>query len=125
MGRHADIAAHPGMHAASHGEKNFLGFEPLVFVLSARRLGLVPGRIDYALRVNVMVDRIAVQNFELLAFHNSEDVRRVDATLLIELRRFRRWSPACPGQAVFNPDEYVPESPVRIDHPPLTLLRPM
>ena len=38
MRRHADIALHPGMHAARHGEHHFLQSEALELVLRARWL---------------------------------------------------------------------------------------
>ena len=103
------------MDAAGNWKQYFRRVEPLELVLRTRRLRFVPRRVYLAFRVDVMVHRIVVENFQLLPLHNPEHVRFVDAPFLIQRCRFCRGRPTRARQTVLDPDKYVPQSPVGID----------
>lgn len=119
MRDYADVAAHPRMHAAGHREQDFLKIETLELLLRSRRLRFVPARVDCGFRMNVMIQRVAVFNFYVLACHHAKYMRTVDAAILIELDGLGRGSPArfrkTPRNTVADPHESISQGSIRVD----------
>ena len=86
-----EIAVHPGMNIALHGDK----FRLLVFRLNRRgawRLRFIPFLIDFRQRMNVVRDLIVIYDFKRLVRLHDGDMGDVLAALLIVFHGLRAGS---------------------------------
>src|SRR5262249_54334972 len=84
MRQHADVGFHPGMLVALHGNQSLRPIEFLLYRGCPRRLGLVPLLVLARRRMHVMCRLVAVDHFQILPGLNTDHVRVITATLLIE-----------------------------------------
>src|SRR5712664_4075542 len=66
MAHYADVGAHPGMHIALYRYHDFLAREALLLGIALGRLRLVPLLVHLWQRMDVVIGRIVVDDFDLL-----------------------------------------------------------
>ena len=96
MIRNADVGLHPGVLITLHGNENLSASESLFNGRCSVWLGLVPLRIVFRSRVDVVLRRIAVSNLQLLVCLDAQHVWPVMAAVLI-----KRYSVGRSGKRIF------------------------
>src|SRR5882762_1990646 len=86
MLEHRDVALHPGMHVAFHGNRDLLARETFLH-RGAGRLRLVPLPVVSRNRMNVVGGVVAVDHLQLLIRAHGHHVRLIDAAFLLERHR--------------------------------------
>jgi len=123
MADYGKVRSHPWMHRAGDRKPDFLPGEGLELLVGLGRLRLVPGDVRLRLGMNVVIYRVGVIDFELLADHQRENVRSIDAAILIEDNARLGRIPPRLRQAFLDPDEGISNRAVRVDDDGLGGLR--
>src|SRR6185503_18103431 len=106
---HADVSLHPRMLVALDRNELFSATEGLLDWRRAISLSLVPFRIQFRCRVNVVLCSIAVGDADFLVDHYAQYVRRIVAAILIELDWSRRYRPAIVANLLTTVDSAFPD----------------
>src|SRR5215213_2682549 len=91
MFHHAYVGFHPGMLIAFNWDEHLRPRKSLFNWTLSGGLTLVPFRIEFRRRVNVVCGRITVGDLQFLINHQAQHVGYIVATVLIELH-FACWS---------------------------------
>src|SRR6185369_2624600 len=91
---YGDVSLHPRMLVALDRNHLFSASEGLLDRRGAVGLSLIPFRIQFRRRVNVVLRSVAVGDIDLLVDHDAQYVWSIVATILIELNGSRRYRPA-------------------------------
>src|SRR5205809_4659998 len=115
MLEYSDVAFHPRMYIALHGNCDFFTSER-IFYLCAGQFGFVPLAIVSRDGMNVVRGRIPVYHFQLLIGVHGDHVRLVHAALLLYDRGLAWRIIGAIGQSVSHKDDYVLQSTFSVGH---------
>src|SRR5262249_24092458 len=116
MVNHIDPRLHPRVLVALYRYTHFRTAERLQNGIGLRRLGHVPLAVHLWHRMNVVSGVVTRYHLEGLTCLDSEDMRLVDAAMLIDRDRLVRNGKRLSFQSALHVDEHVAESAIAVCH---------